>query len=200
MNLIERVKNIIVTPNKEWDVIAAEQPDTGQIITGYVLPLVGAAALAGFIGYGFIGVSYFGVRIAGINWGIYHALNVVIVAACSVFISSLVIDALAPSFGAEKNMNRSIQLVAYSMTPAWIGALLAILPAIALIGSLAGLYSFYLLYLGMVKLKKAPVDKQTTYFIVSLLVMFAIYIVVGLILAAILMPIMGLSYGARIGL
>ena len=55
MNLIERVKNIITSPNKEWDVIATETPDTGKIITGYVLPLAGAAALAAFIGYGLIG-------------------------------------------------------------------------------------------------------------------------------------------------
>ena len=52
MNLIERAKNIIVSPVKEWNVIAAETPDTGKIITGYVVPLAGAAALAAFIGYG----------------------------------------------------------------------------------------------------------------------------------------------------
>ena len=64
MNLIERAKNIIISPAKEWDVIAAEQPDTGKIITGYVLPLAGAAAVAAFIGYGFIG-RYFVRRSIG---------------------------------------------------------------------------------------------------------------------------------------
>jgi len=52
-------------------------------------------------------------------------------------ISAFIIDALAPSFGAEKNMGRSVQLVSYSYTPGWIGGLLAIIPAIALIGALA---------------------------------------------------------------
>src|SRR5688572_32611435 len=33
MNLIERAKNIIISPAKEWDVIATETPDTGKIIT-----------------------------------------------------------------------------------------------------------------------------------------------------------------------
>ena len=78
MNIIDRAKNLIVTPAKEWDVIATETPDIGKILTGYVLPLAGAAALAGFIGYGFIGTSYFGVRYVGINWGIYQALSVLI--------------------------------------------------------------------------------------------------------------------------
>ncbi|MGZ8552968.1 MAG: hypothetical protein ACXWV8_06150, partial [Chitinophagaceae bacterium] len=90
MNLIDRAKNIIISPAKEWDVIATEIPDTGKIITGYVLPLAGAAALAAFIGYGFIGVSYFGIRVSGINWGIYHAVSVLVGALAGVFISALV--------------------------------------------------------------------------------------------------------------
>jgi len=198
MNLIERVKNILITPAKEWDVIAAEQPDTGKIITGYVLPLAGAAALAAFIGHSFIG-SIFGAGLFSVTWGLYYAITVLVSALCSVFVSALVIDALAPSFGAEKNMGRSVQLVAYSFTPGWIGGLLAIVPILSLIGALASLYGLYLLYLGMPKLKKSPEDKQVSYFVVSLLVIIAVYFVIGMLLALILLPIMGLSFaiGAR---
>lgn len=195
MNLIERAKNIIISPVKEWDVINNEQPNTSQIITGYVLPLAGVAALAAFIGYGLIGFNMGFVRLGGINWGIYQALSVLIMAIGSVFLGALVIDALAPSFGSEKNMGRSIQLVAYSYTPAWIGGIFAILPAIAIIGSLAGLYGLYLLYIGMPKLKKTPADKHAGYFIVSLVVMIVIYFVIGLIMSKIVMSAMGLSYG-----
>jgi len=72
--------------------------------------------------------------------------------------------------------------------------LLAILPAIALVGALAGIYGLYLLYIGMPKLKKTPVDKHAGYFIVSLLVMIGVYIILGLIMSRILMPGMGLYY------
>jgi hypothetical protein len=195
MNLFDRVKNIITAPNKEWDVIAGEQPNTGAIITGYVLPLAGIAAVAAFIGYGLIGTSFLGMRIASTNWGIYYALNVLVEAIAGVFISALVIDALAPSFGSEKNLGRSVQLVAYSYTPAWVGGILAILPAIALIGALFGLYGLYLLYLGMPKLKKTPEDKTVGYFVVSLVVIIVVYFVIGLIMSKIVMQAMGLSYG-----
>src|SRR5947207_10555041 len=174
MNPIERAKNIIASPNKEWDVIALEQPNTGQIITNYVLLLAGAAAVAAFIGYGFIGFNYGLFRVAGADWGIYQALVVLVGAIAGVFISAVVIDALAPSFGSEKNMGRSVQLVAYSYTPAWVGALLSIYPPIALVGALAGIYGLYLLYIGMPKLKKTPADKQAGYFIVSLVTIIVI--------------------------
>ncbi|HVZ56451.1 MAG TPA: Yip1 family protein [Chitinophagaceae bacterium] len=194
MSLIDRVKNIITSPNKEWDVIAGEQPNTGAIITGYVLPLAGVAAVAAFIGYGVIGTSFLGIRIASTTWGIYYALNILVAAIAGVFISSAVIDALAPSFGSEKNMGRSVQLVAYSYTPAWIGGILSILPAIALIGALFGIYGLYLLFLGMPKLKKTPEDKSIGYYIVSLVVIIVVYFIIGLIMSRLIMPAMGLSY------
>ena len=195
MNTIERAKNMIISPNKEWDVIALEQPNTGQIITTYVLLLAGAAAVAAFIGYGLIGFNIGFFHYATTSWGIYYALNVLIGAIAGVFISALVIDALAPSFGSEKNMGRSVQLVAYSYTPAWIGGLLAIYPPIALIGALAGLYGLYLMYIGMPKLKKTPADKQVGYFVVSLVTLIVVYFVIGLIMSKIVMSAMGLSYG-----
>jgi hypothetical protein len=75
MNLIDRVKNILITPQKEWDVIKGEQPNISGIVTGYVLPLAGAAAVAAFIGYAFIGVSFgFGFRLKGMDWGLYQGL------------------------------------------------------------------------------------------------------------------------------
>lgn len=196
MNLFDRVKKIISKPKEEWNVISTETPDSASIITGYVLPLAGAAAVAAFIGYGLIGIDYgFGIRLKGTNWGIYQAVVVLIGALLGVFISAFVIDILAPSFGSEKNMGRSVQLVAYAYTPAWIGGLLAIYPPLAIIGSLFGLYGLYILYLGMPPIKKTPQDKHVGYFVVSLLTIIVVYFVLGLVLARIFLSIFGLSYG-----
>ena len=111
------------------------------------------------------------------------------------FITALVVDLLAPGFGSEKNFNRSVQLVAYSFTPMWIGGLLSIFPPIAMIGSLFGLYGLYLLYLGIPKLKNTPADKHVGYFVVTLFVTIVVYFVIGWILSSVLMNIFGLTYG-----
>jgi len=198
MNLIDRVKNIITRPNTEWDVIDAEQTDSNKIITGYVLPLAGAAAIAAFIGYALVGVNVFGFRVTGVNWGLYYALNVLISAILSVFICSFIVDALAPSFGSEKNYVKSLKLVAYSFTPAWIGGLLAIFPPIAIVGVLLGIYGLYLMYIGIPKLKKTPADKHVGYFVVILIVTILVYILIGWILTRILSSVFGLSYGTTL--
>lgn len=183
------------TPKTEWDAVNGEEANIPGIITGYVVPLAGAAAVAAFIGYAFIGVNVFGVRFKGMDWGLYQGITVLASALLSVFVSAFVIDALAPSFGSEKNLGKSVQLVAYSWTPGWVGGLLAIIPSLGIIGSLAGLYGLYLLYEGLPKLKKTPEDKKVGYFVVSLIVIIVVFWVIGLILSKILMSVFGLSYG-----
>ena len=193
MNVINRAKSMILAPKTEWDVIDGEQPDNAKVITGYVLPLAGLAAVAAFIGYAFIGIDAGFFRIKGINWGVYQAISTLVGAILGVFISAFVIDALAPSFGSEKNIGRSVQLVAYAYRPAWIGGLLGILPSLAFIGALFGLYGLYLLYIGLPKMKRTPEDKHLSYFIVSLLVIIAVYFIIGVIMSTLVMPAMGLS-------
>ncbi len=183
------------TPKTEWDVVNGEEANIPGIITGYVVPLAGAAAAAAFIGYAFIGVSVLGVRFKGMDWGLYQGITVLASALLSVFVSAFVIDALAPSFGSEKNLGKSVQLVAYSWTPGWVGGLLAIIPSLGIIGSLAGLYGLYLLYEGLPRLKKTPEDKKVGYFVVSLIVIIVVFMVIGFILTKILMSAFGLSYG-----
>jgi hypothetical protein len=196
MNIIERAKNILITPAKEWDVIAGEEPNVNKILTSYVLPLAGAAALAAFIGYGLIGFSMLGYKMSGVDWGLYQALVSFIVSICSVFITAWVVDALAPSFSSEKSFGRSFQLVAYAFTASWVGGLFQVLPAIAILGTILGLYGLYILYLGMPKLKNTPADKHLGYFVVTLIVLVAVYLVIGIILSMILEPMFGLNRGA----
>lgn len=192
MNLIERAKNILLTPKTEWDVIDNETPNTQSILTTYVIPLVAVGAIASFIGWGFIGksISYgFGsYKVVGVSLGIRYAIIALVSGIAGSLILAAVIDALAPTFKSEKNFGKSFQLAAYSSTAGWVGAFFNILPSLAIIGSLVGLYGLYLLYIGLPKLKKTPEDQTTGYFIASLVTMIVAYFVIGRILAAILIP------------
>jgi hypothetical protein len=59
MTIIERVKNICLTPKTEWPVIAGEPTSSGALITGYVAPLAAVGAAAGFVGLSLIGQGTF---------------------------------------------------------------------------------------------------------------------------------------------
>lgn len=189
MNLVERAKNIIVTPKTEWDAVSAEEPNIQQILLGYVLPLALIPTIAVIIGWGMIGI--FGFK--SFNYGIAMGLVQLINAFLSVLVAGFVIDLLAPSFGSQKNMGRAVQLVAYSMTPVWIAGILNILPTIGWLAGLIGLYGLYLMYLGLAPLMKTPEDKKVGYLVVSIIILIVVYFVIAAILTAILMAVFGLS-------
>jgi hypothetical protein len=189
MNLVERAKNIIVTPKTEWDAVSAEEPNIQQILLGYVLPLALIPTIAVIIGWGVIGIFGFKSFTYGIAMGLVQLIN----AFLSVLIAGFVIDALAPSFGSQKNMGRAVQLVAYSMTPIWIAGILNIFPSIGWLAGLIGLYGLYLMYLGLAPLMKTPEDKKVGYLVVSIIILIVVYFVIAAILTAILMAVFGLS-------
>ena len=190
MNLINRAKNMLITPKTEWVVVAAETPNAGQIVMGYVVPLAIAGAIAAFIGFGLIGLGFLG---SSTSWGLFYALILLINSILSVYITAFVVDALAPSFGSEKNFGRSMQLVAYGATPTLVAGLFMILPVLAgIILLVAVVYCIYLWYIGLAPVKKTPEDKQVAYLIVSIVVLIVVYWVLRMILFRIFLSMLGL--------
>ena len=177
MNLVDRVKNILLTPQKEWHVINSEPGITANITTTYLLPLTLIGALAAFIGFGFLGVGIGVFKIAGVGWGIKMALGYAFRSILGVFIMAFIIDALASNFGSEKNFDKSFQVAAYSATAGLVGGIFFIVPALSILALLASLYGLYLLYLGLPILKKTPADKAVSYFVVVLVVSIIVWVI-----------------------
>jgi hypothetical protein len=189
MDLKTRARNIIVTPTTEWPVIAEEQTSTGSLITGYVMPLAAISAIAGFIGGSIVGttIPFVGRYRAPIVTGLVGAVFMIVMAIVGVLILSFIIDALAPTFGAQKNKSQALKVAVYSYTPAWIAGVLQILPPLSVLGILAGLYGIYLLYLGLPPLMKAPQDKAVGYTAVvvvcAIVLSFVVMMVGGVLMA-----------------
>ncbi len=190
MSLIDRVKNILLTPKTEWAVISNETETPQTLLGKYVIPLALIPAIALFIGYGLIGFDAGLFRVNGIRWGLIMGLNSFISSLVSYYVCTYVIDALATSFGSEKNIGRSAQLVAYSYTAVWVVGIFSIIPMLGILGIL-GLYGIYLFYLGMPVMKKTPEDKLPGYMIVSAIVIIVVSVVVGMVISRIVYGIAG---------
>jgi Yip1 domain len=184
MNIVDRVQKICLTPNTEWPVIEQETTPAGTLISGYVLPLAGIGAVAGFIGGSLVGRTLpflGGTYRVPITTGIVVAVFTVFMAVVGVFIVSLIINALAPTFGAQKNSAQALKVAVYSFTPAWVAGVLQIVPALGVLAILGALYGLYLLYLGLPRLMRCPEDKAVGY--VAVVVVCAI--VTSLVLTAV---------------
>ncbi len=185
MNLIERVKNIILSPKSEWEVIAAEKSTVQDLYVNYALILVAAAALAEFIGRSMVGFSVLGAHFrTPMGSALVGFILRIVLTLAGVFVLAYIIDALAPSFGGEKDIIASHKLAVYSSTPAWVGGLLMIIPPLGLLGILFALYGIYVFYLGATPVKKVPSDKSAVFTLVVILISIVIYWVVGLIVGS----------------
>ena len=186
MGIVERAKNILLTPKTEWPVIAAESSPTGELMKGYVAPLAGIAAVCGFVGRSIVGssVPFLGTMRTPIMAGIGVTIFSFVMAFVGTYVLSLIINGLAPTFGGEKNPAQALKVAVYSYTPAWIAGVLQIFPGLGLLGALISLYGLYLLYLGLPRLMKSPQEKSIAYtavvVICAILIGYAIALVGGL--------------------
>lgn len=187
--IIQRAKDILLKPGETWPVIAAEPATVKSIYVPYVVALAAIGPVAQFIGGQVFGFTAFGITyhppLAG---ALVSAILGYGLALATVFILALVIDALAPSFGGQKDQVRALKVAAYAGTAGWVGGIFGLIPALGLIGALLGLYGLYLLYLGLPVLMKVPQDKALGYTIVVVIVAIVLFLVVGAVVASLTAP------------
>ncbi|HEY0856689.1 MAG TPA: YIP1 family protein [Albitalea sp.] len=164
MNLVQRVKDILLTPRTAWPQIDREPADVKSLYTGYIVFLAAIPAIASFIGLSLFGIGAFGVSyrvpvMSGlVSMIVGYALSLGIV-----FVLALVVDALAPTFGGRKNQVSALKLVAYGTTASFVGGIFGLLPSLSILGILAAVYSIYLVYLGLPVLMKCSPEKAGGY-------------------------------------
>jgi MFS family permease len=194
MNLVDRVKNILLTPKTEWPVIEAEQTDIKTLYVGYIMILAAIPAIAGMIASMLIGSMVGAVAgRAGLGMGmgggfaIVHGIASYVVTLIVIFVFAFIVDALAPTFGGQKNQINALKLVAFSATAGWIASIATIIPVLGWIVAIVGsLYGIYLLFLGLPVLMKCPEDKTVVYLVVAVVVYILLYwVFMSLILAGV---------------
>ena len=188
MDLVSRAKNICLSPASEWRVIESEPATPGGLLIGYALPLAAIGAIASIIGAA-VFASAFGMfaYARSMPVALVGAVLGVGVSLATCFILGMIVDALAPTFGGQKNSIQALKLVVYSYTPGWIAGILNIIPLLGgVMALLAALYGIYLLYVGIPILMKSPDDKAVPYTLVVVLCAIGVGIVLGIITAAII--------------
>jgi hypothetical protein len=183
--IIERIKAILTTPRTEWPVAAAEPASVQGLYAGYIAIVAALPIIAGFIKGSLIGAGAFGITVrTPIGMGIVGMVLHYVLVLAIVYVVALVINALAPTFGGQKDMTQALKTVAYSWTAYWIAGIAVIVPWLGLLILLAGgIYSIYLLYLGLPQTMKCAPEKAAGYTAVSVIIAIVLGWIVGLIVA-----------------
>ncbi len=170
--IIKRVINLITKPNEEWDTIRNESITIKDLYMKYALILFAIPNVAMFFGMSF---SHTSITMA-LFWAIFFY-------ACTIgtlFLMGVLIDVIGPQFGGSKDTLSAQKLAVFSMVPyALIGALM-IFPfrfdSFFYSIMLLSLSSFYLMYIGLPKLKNITLQDKQIPFIAIMVVIWLIVI------------------------
>jgi hypothetical protein len=181
MEWLFRIKAILLAPHAEWPVIAQEKGDAQALFIPYVAVLALLPALAHFIGAGLVG-GY-----APILSNLAGAVGIYLSGFAVVYVIALITEALAPTFGAQKNFISALKLAVYSYTPVWLSGIFLIVPGLSFL-VIFGLYGAYLLRTGLPILMRAPEEKASRYAAVIAGCALAIAVALGALEAPLFSP------------
>ena len=180
MSLLERAQSILLRPKQTWPVIAAEPADAASIYSRYVVILAAIPAICAFIGWTLVGGGAFGVTYRlPIATGVAQMVVSYLLSLAIVYVLALIVNALAPTFGGSKDLIAALKVVAYGSTAGFIGGVFSLLPALAMLGLLAAIYSIYLIYTGLPVLMRCPPEKAGAYTTVVIVCAVISMIVLG---------------------
>jgi hypothetical protein len=144
-----------------------------ELYTGYVVPLAAITPVAAILGNLLFGgpLSFNESIVLGI---ISFAMSLV-----GVYVIARIASKIAPAFSGRDDVAQGLKLVAYASTAAWIAGVFSVVPALAVLTMIGGIYSLYLLYTGTPVMMGVPQERAVGYTAVVILVAIAVYVVVG---------------------
>lgn len=179
-NLINRVKEIILTPNSFWIKTKSEQENQTEIFTGFLIPLLIIVSAAVFLGEFFRSTHFY------MGFAILKAIREMVLFLLQYFIAVYFTNTLMKTFGAEKNIQIARILVAYSLTPFFLVSIVTGLFQFLYAIDILGVYSFYIFWVGGRELLVFPDQKRDSYLIITIVVNFFIFSFLSIMLSKLL--------------
>jgi hypothetical protein len=184
--ILNRMKNMLLTPKTEWQVIVGEPMTIPQLYMGYVVPLTAWTALIGLVRVALIGtrLPFSGAVRMPLSGAIAIAAWTFAGSFIGLFLVGLIVSFLAPTFGGTRDQTRGLKVAVYSLTPAYLGSVLALSPVLPSLLQFAVLcYGLYVLYLGLPVVMQAPKDRALGYTATVVVCCFVLGFVVMLVTA-----------------
>jgi Yip1-like protein len=164
MDLVQRVKGILFTPETEWPAIEQEPGTPGYLFAQYMVYLAAIPPVSGFIGASIIGVATpAGTVRVPLFVGLLGAVIAYLLSFVIVYAVAIIIDQLAPRFGGVKDFASALKVTVYSFTPYWVAGVLQFVPGLRFVGFVIAFFGVYLAWLGLPRLMRPKPDKAVPY-------------------------------------
>jgi hypothetical protein len=194
MSLVDRAKNILISPASEWEAIAKEPATVGGLFTGYAIPMMLLPLVGQIIGLGLLGIGAEGYALMGL--GTIGVMGAAIIGAIGLGLGIVLlyamifaVKAISPSFNGNSDMVQAAKLMVYASTPSWVAGLIS--PVLGALGGLVGLaaiaYVVYLLYIGVKPVLEVPQEKSAGFTVVIVLIYIVLTVVLSMVIFGLLL-------------
>ena len=168
--LVERIRAVLLQPRPTWAVIETESATIEGLYRGYVMPLAAIIPVILFLWSALLSpLVGFGAPLALVG-ALLDLIVSYLIALAGVYVFAWIADQLAGSFGATRGLLPAFKVGAYGMTAVWVSGLCLLVPIVGPLCVVAGgLYSIWLIHLGLKQLMKSAPDKAVLYTAVSII-------------------------------
>jgi len=178
--IIKHIFGLMYRPDREWQAISREEPNILTVMA-HILVMALIPAIAWFYG-----VTEIGWRVgAGEATRITVDSMLIIIALFYLGILGaligvgLLIHWMSVTYGARTSPAKAISLAAYTATPLFIGGILGFFPLLwldLLLGTAAGCYAVWLLYLGIPHMMGVPPERGYLFASATMAVALVIFV------------------------
>jgi len=173
--------NLIMRPERAWDIIHTENRPIKYIRGSFLLPLITLAGIAALLGSLFFthgGLSLFYPIFLGIR---YFLLFLIVT-----YLSALTLNEITKALDLGRDFLTALKLIGYSLGPFFLLQILSLLLESLIFLNLLSLYGLYIFWLGMEKMLNPPEHKKLPLMIATWVSFIAIYVIVGWVLKTII--------------
>ncbi len=152
-NLTVRIKNLVLKPQEEWDLIHAQKKTINEVLTEYSLPLISLVTLATFLNYI---INHQGINF---EWALKQAAVIFSALFGGLYLAYLLVKVLLPRHLLSGKADYAFRLTGYASGLWYVIILItSIVPELIFL-HLASFYSFYIIW-ATIDQEKGPSQQQ----------------------------------------
>ncbi len=175
--LWNRIRDLILDPEKAWRIISAETSPAGFIRNYFFLPLVILASLSAFVGsllFTNTGISAVYSVLAGIKYLILYTTVI--------YATTFIFHKIAIFLNLSNDLKTSFMIIVYSAAPLMLCQIVSRLFESFIFINILALYGLYLFWLGTERLLNPPEKLKTQLLLSAAVVFTGLFIIVDWLL------------------
>ncbi len=180
--IFEQMKDILLHPDECWERIIEKEETVKDLLINYTIIVAAIPAICSFIGLAIVGIPVaekrfrMPVTTSLLMSGFYYIAWLLIA-----FIIGVIIDLSAPKFHCLRDIEESLQIAVYANTASWLSGIILIIPTLSNFSLLFSIYTLFLLYKGIEKIK-CPEEQDLFPYVSVAIVAYIIETIIILVL------------------